>query len=503
MRKVLPLRSEHKSWLAIIGITSVGLLLRFYKLGQWSFHVDEVATVHHTVAFPKDVTINPIIYLLLWLWKEAFGISEWSMRFIPSVIGVITIPVLYLPMKRMFNPLVALVACALISLSPWHLFWSQSARYYTLVFLLGGVTAFCFYFALEQNSLKLLIGSLLLAILTIFSHTPSLLILPAMVFYMVMLWILPVEKPEGLNRRNFVIVISAIALPALALLIPGFFSYLISGWNIQTWGGGPIYVLLSLTFRLGIPACIAALLSLIHLLRHRDRRGAFLMSFVFFPLGIALCGAAFANVAAYYLFYTVPLYFLLAGYGATVIFNAQRTKTLSLAVILILVASFIGEDFLYFGYQNGGRAKWREAFFKVAQAEVSDITVVVPGAAIDVAKYYLQGHDNIISSKQLQVVDKQLRQKQGNWLARGQILIRNTNMLRNNPSEDEHIWFVMYRQAFPWINVEGKLYQWILAHCRLVTEYRVFYIGPKDESVNVFLYTPNAHQTQQSGKGEK
>jgi len=500
----LSLSSEHKNWLAIMGITCVGLALRFYKLEQWSFHVDEIATVHHTVAFPKYLTINPIIYLLLWLWKEGFGISEWSMRFIPSVIGVITIPLLYLPMKRMFNPLSALVACALISLAPWHLFWSQAARYYTLVFLLGGVTAFCFYFALEQNNTKLLIGSLLLTILTILSHTPALLILPAMVFYMVTLWILPVEKPGGLNKRNFVMVICVIALPALTFLLPGFFSYLISGWTVQTWGGGPIYVLLSLTSRIGIPVCIVALLSLIHLLRHRDRRGVFLMSFVFFPLVIVLCGAAFANVAAYYLFYTVPLYFLLAGYGAVAIFNSQRTKTLSLAVILILLVSFIGEDFLYFGYQNGGRAKWREAFFKIAQAEVSDYTVVAPGTAIDTAEYYLQKHDNIISTKWLQVVDNdakgQLRQNQVNWLIPGRILISDANMLKNNLSEDKHVWFVMYRQASPRTDVERELYQWIPAHCRLVAEYPVFYMGPKDESINVFLYPPN---TQQSGRGER
>lgn len=470
MRKTFFLR---KSWLAITGITCIGLLLRLYKLGQWSFHVDEVATVYHTIAFPKNLTINPIIYLLLWLWKEGFGISEWSMRFIPCVIGVITIPIFYYPMKRMFNPLSALIACVLISLSPWHLFWSQFARYYTLVFLLGGSTAFCFYLALEQNSLKLLICSLILAILTILSHTPSLLILPAMVFYMIMLWIVPVEKPEGLNRRNFVIVILTIILPALVFLIPGFFSYLISGWTVQTWGGGSIYVLMSLIYRLGIPTSLVALLSLVHLLRYRDRRGVFLMSFTLFPLIIVLFGAAFANVAAYYLFYTVPLYFLLTGYGAAEVFNNQREKILGLAISLILLFSFIGEDFLYFRYQNGGRAKWREAYQTIAQADLSDSLVVAP---IITAEYYLQ-RDDIISPTEL---------RSGKWQGKSNEYL-NTSDLR------KPVWFVMYRPALR-TDTDRKLYRWILAHCRLIADYPVFYIGPKNETISVFLYEPDTHQ---------
>ncbi len=489
---------QDRNWLAIVGITCTALALRLYKLGQWDFHVDEVAAVYHTVAFPRSLTIHPIIYLLFWLWKEGFGISELSMRIIPCVIGVITIPILYFPMKKIFGPLSALVACALISLSPWHLFWSQTARHYTLVLLLGAGSTFCFYFALEKDSVKLFIGSLVLAILSILSHTPSFLILPSMALYMIILWILPVEKPKGLKRHNLVIVILVTALPALTFLVPGFFGRMISAWSVRTWGGGAIYVLMSLIYRLGVPTCLLALFSLIHLLQLRDKRGVFLMSFLLFPLGTILCGATFANISAYYLFYTVPLYFLLAGYGAITIFNTHRIRTLGMTVTLILLVTFIGEDFLYFNYQNGGRAKWRNAFQTISQASLSNYTVVTPGAATIVAEYYIRRHDNIISYNYLKTADNGVRQqlghKQDNWLIPGQIFILpdcpNANMLGTSYPKPEYVWFVIYRQSFLRNDAERKLYKWILAHCRLVAEYPVFYIGPKDETINVFLYPP-------------
>jgi len=472
----------NKNFYAVVAITFIALLLRLYKLGDWSFHVDEVATVYHTNAFPANLTINPIIYILLKLWVKVFGISEFSMRLIPCLIGVITIPLFYFPMKKMFNARTSLFSCILICFSPWHLFWSQFARYYTLVFLLGGSAAFCFYFALEKNSLKLLIFSIILAILTVLSHTPSLLIFPTMLLYMTLLWILPVEKPEGLNKRNFIILLSVIVTPAIIFFIPGFFSYLISGWTIQTWGGGSIYVLISLIYRLGIPTTIVALLSQLYLLKKKERPGLFLMSFIAFPLIIVIIGSAFANVAAYYLFYIASLYFLLAGYGAKTIFRSQR-KILGLAVILVLLFSFIGEDFLYFRYRNGGRAKWREAFQTISKSEVSDSFVVAPDIT---AEYYLKRED-IISHRYLHVAsnyDESLEKKR--WLIPDQIFI-DKNVPKNYYSGNKPVWFVIYRQSIR-TKADWELYKWIMRNCQLVAEYPVFYIGPKDETIKVFLY---------------
>ena len=80
------------------------------------------------------------------------GVNEWNARLIPALLGVVSLPLLYFPIKKMFNPLVSLVAVLLLAFSPWHLYWSQNARFYVALLLFYTLALFLFYLGLEEDA---------------------------------------------------------------------------------------------------------------------------------------------------------------------------------------------------------------------------------------------------------------------------------------------------------------------------------------------------------------
>lgn len=151
------MQSPVLEYLALLSATLLGAALRLYRLGDWSFWADEVFTLGL-----KEDGFN------FSLWRQSFaggmirmvtgwlGTSEWSARLAPALIGILTLPVLYFFLKRALGTFPALAATALLAVSPWHLYWSQNARFYTLLLLFyslalllflhwlrGGSPAFC------------------------------------------------------------------------------------------------------------------------------------------------------------------------------------------------------------------------------------------------------------------------------------------------------------------------------------------------------------------------
>src|SRR5262245_60946724 len=143
-------------------ITLLAAALRFYRLGEWSFWIDEVFTVNHALAhfstpqlilehIPPNRNWVPFSVILTAQMLNMGGISEWSARLTSVLIGDLSIPLLYMPVKAIFGSRVALIAMLLLSISPWHIFWSQNARFYTALMLLYSLALFSFYFGLERN----------------------------------------------------------------------------------------------------------------------------------------------------------------------------------------------------------------------------------------------------------------------------------------------------------------------------------------------------------------
>ena len=112
-------------------ITLVAAALRFYKLGEWSFWIDELYTINHAMAHfstPELILENippsrnwvPVSVILAAQTLNAWGINEWSARLASTAIGIASIPILYFPTRKIFGNRSALIAALLLAISPWH-----------------------------------------------------------------------------------------------------------------------------------------------------------------------------------------------------------------------------------------------------------------------------------------------------------------------------------------------------------------------------------------------
>lgn len=75
----------------------------------------------------------PFYYYLLHFWILVFGSTEFSLRFLSAVFGVLTVPLLWATGRRMLGGGSGLLSAALVAISPLFLWYSQEARMYTLV----------------------------------------------------------------------------------------------------------------------------------------------------------------------------------------------------------------------------------------------------------------------------------------------------------------------------------------------------------------------------------
>jgi len=178
----------------LAGVTLAGFLLRLYCLGAKNLWLDEMWSVViarmplHSVLWsartqdPNAALYN--IFLHFWMW---FGQSETAIRAFSLVCGVALIPVVYMLGKQLFQRSVGLLASALTAVNLFHIQYSQEARAYSLVVLLGGLSSLFFVRYVEKRTLGSWIGYVLASVLAVYAHIFAILVLAAHVASLVFL----------------------------------------------------------------------------------------------------------------------------------------------------------------------------------------------------------------------------------------------------------------------------------------------------------------------------
>jgi 4-amino-4-deoxy-L-arabinose transferase-like glycosyltransferase len=320
-----------------------------------------------------------------------WGVTEWYARLVPALIGIISLPILYFPIKKILDARISLVALLLLALSPWHLYWSQNARFYVALLLFYTLALLTFYLGLEKDRPLYFLASLLLLGLAVKERLIALFFVPVILSYLLLLYVLPIEKPAGHRRRNLVLFFGPPGL-VLALFFTGPYLLNLSAW-FEGFGGGnnnPFWLLAGVMFYMGLPLTCAGALGALYLLFQKSRVGLLLSLNAVIPILLLMSISSFHYTANRYVFIVLASWVILAAVAAVELLRQSQAagKTLAIGLLIILILDPLSANAFYYRYQNGNRDNWKAAleFVKERKQEGDLVVTINP----EMANYYLQ-----------------------------------------------------------------------------------------------------------------
>jgi hypothetical protein len=269
----------------VIALTVVAAVLRLYKLGEWSFWVDEMFTLRDSVGrgWRFHGGTFPLSYMLTAVVVKLFGLNEWTARLTPAVFGILTPAMVYLLGRRAFGDVSAAIAAMFVAVSPWHLYWSQMARFYSMTLFFSAASVLALHRAFEDDSRRWAAAAGLLLALGTLSHYSALLLMPGIGLYVLLVLVLRWPRPNGLNWANVLIFLAPFLLGAVAVgmragrLIATYVNGHPTGTHIADPLKGGAYMIASLSYRMEL-ALVAMALVAVGIGLARRNRGVLLLA---------------------------------------------------------------------------------------------------------------------------------------------------------------------------------------------------------------------------------
>jgi 4-amino-4-deoxy-L-arabinose transferase-like glycosyltransferase len=386
--------------LIVAGMVALALVLRFLRLGMWNFEATEMFTLRDSVV-PQWRNPRPLGYLLnYYLVRPFHPLDELGLRLVPALAGVAAIPVFYVVARRLLGVRAALLGTLLVTVSGLHVFYSQFARYWSLVFLFSAIYPYALYVGLRDRDRRCTILGVVTLILAVLSHPVSIIALGGPMLWLMWTYLRPGYLRQAWSYRavRWSVAVAAILTVVLAFrLVP-----MLENWIVmhdthpgtgqfllppkRPPGIKQIVLLMGYLESLSLPVVLAAAAGIYLLWREGDRRTAVWIASVavFHLLFIALISLRTA-VSLFYLLPATPAFYLAAGVFLDRAFqvdwrlrpNWLMPATITLAIIATGLPTLVSQ------YLNGrrfdfrGAAQWIEPQLSAGDVVVSDQPLVL------------------------------------------------------------------------------------------------------------------------------
>jgi hypothetical protein len=457
--------------LGLLGLALVVGLLRFWRLSEWSLWYDEAATWFDLQASLSSPEIhNPLGYRAIgWAVALCGGEpSEFNLRLLPAIAGWLVIPATWFAFRPFAGGRRAAAAALLVSASSWHIYWSQTARFYTLAqlfALLGG--ALVLRGLWRSKFVHVLAGCVLIGSAGLF-HVSAVVLLPALALAP---WLLaPLNLPELQHSRR--VRLFLLLLLGAGLLV-GF------AWALRAWETferhaadfSTAHYLLTTGFYVTPLLASAALLGVGTAWSARSAFGLLVALTVLLGLFAMLLCSMRVIVAAQYVFVFLPWIAILAAWPLEPAGErGARAGAFAYGWLALLVLPALATTLLYFGERQGERPQWREAFeFVWNQREVDDLIL---GMEAPVGEYYLdpRGAD-LQNPERVPWLDRWRPQRPREWAAHAR-----------------RAWYVFNPEQLKGWEAADRLEfeRFLREQCRLVKCFPL-YVESRDLSVWVYL----------------
>lgn len=393
---------------ALTLVVLVGAALRLYGLGAESMWVDEVITYRFVTDYsatellwviPTKQPHLPLYYVLLDGWVALAGTSAVALRFPSVVFGIFSVPLLYLVGRRLFDRWTGLVAAAILALSPFHLYYAQETRMYSL---LTATTLLSFLFLLrlrETPTRGNVAGYLAGTLLTIALHPFGFLVVAAQGLALgIDHW----RSGADWFARDAYSTLERTHLFCWGLLVPVFVLGLLKAqsavdgfdfisppgpwevlWTIQAY-----FATTSDLLALGVFVVVGVAVALSF--REFDRERVLVLAWMFVPV-LALVAVSYLLTPLFWDRYTIaasPAWFLAVGRGVT----SLERRHLRYALAGVLVVAMIPGVVTY--HTTTQKEEWDEVATSIDRhAESGDAVLVVDQAGRQALEYYWNRSD--------------------------------------------------------------------------------------------------------------
>ena len=164
-------------YIGVFFILGLGFLLRVYQLGKFSLWYDEVISIYEAQELFLSanghyelLTFPPLLFLyILHLWLN-FGTTEFALRLLPCLLGVVSIGVFYALGRKVGGPRTALLGSLLLAISPLHIYYSRECTSYALWILMSLLSVYYFLRLTQKNLFRDWVGYTFFSIGCIYSH---------------------------------------------------------------------------------------------------------------------------------------------------------------------------------------------------------------------------------------------------------------------------------------------------------------------------------------------
>lgn len=454
-----------RTWrLLLVGVLLAGWYWRLTSLDFQSLWRDEVDSLLFATrplsqvlaTFTRPGENGPLYFLGLRPWLAIMGHSEFAMRFPSAWTGILALPLIYAWGRKLFGAGVGAGAMLLLAVNPYHVWYSQEARMYSLLVLLVMLALWVFVQALERGGLGRWFLWLFLTSACFYVHVLAVLVIPLQ-----LLWFLLTPRWHP-RWRSYALALAILILPYLPLV---WWQWkLLSDPQFRT--GHPFVPLLRMLLVLftaqiqGIPTRIGVwgfapvfLFGLAALVLPREgtrARWRLAVWWLFPPLALFLISLRTPLFTDRYMIWILPALLLWLALGAVQVSRLNRPLAMLGIGVLLVFQLWVGWNQSHQPIKSDFRAA---AAFVQPQRQAQDVLVFLIPYIRQTYQYYDPGPYPWLDAPYAN------REPDASQLAA---------RLQNGLAGYEGVWLIQSEAEF--YDAQGRMQQWLDTHATLDAE---------------------------------
>lgn len=371
-------------WLLLATLLAAGL--RLHKLDEGSFWLDELFTInasarlvdmhnskilgyvptiiglHLAGIHPADIPEQPAT------WR-AMGLTEHVVRLPTALVGILTIPLVGLASVRLLGARGAILVAFLLAVAPWHIYWSQAARFYIPQFLFYTLSLIYYFVATRDDDRRYFVAAMACMVLAFLSQPTALILLCVFAADWTVSHLR--GQPLRLGALHWVTGAAAIAL-CLGVVAYDIWAAPAQWTQFVEEGArhqSPLRLLSGAVFMIGPVIAACAVISCMGWWRRDARFVVYMAAAGVIPIAFFAIVSVWAFVGLRYSFVALYAWLALSAVVIDVLYRVVRPR-LGIAFALALPAAVFAvlamSNYIYFNSDGNFHARWRDAAAYVA-----------------------------------------------------------------------------------------------------------------------------------------